>query len=120
MKHWITINEPWYFAYAGYLTGELPPGFVTTKNNGATQNAAAPVSPNSSQDDHEHSSICPPIRFSLKSSLFAAANAARIVQRPEDTQHWPYLVVHHQLLAHAKAVKLYRRKYQVLFLLIMK
>ena len=30
----------------------------------------------------------------------------------------PYLVAHHQLLAHAAAVKLYRTKYQVLQLLI--
>lgn len=32
-----------------------------------------------------------------------------------DSATEPYLVTHHQLLAHAKVVKLYKDKYQVLF-----
>lgn len=69
VKHWITLNEPSGYSYAGYDIGALAPGRCSdwqnlncTGGNSGTE---------------------------------------------------PYLVTHHQLLAHAAAVKVYKQKYQV-------
>ncbi|XP_040991054.1 beta-glucosidase 12-like [Juglans microcarpa x Juglans regia] len=68
VKHWITLNEPSGYSYAGYDIGALAPGRCSdwqnlncTGGNSGTE---------------------------------------------------PYLVTHHQLLAHAAAVKVYKQKYQ--------
>lgn len=71
VKNWITFNEPYSYAIAGYATGEYAPGRCSASQN---------------------------------SNCTAGDSATE-----------PYLVAHHQLLAHAAAVKLYRQKYKVLF-----
>ncbi|CDP15637.1 unnamed protein product [Coffea canephora] len=62
VKHWITVNEPWTFAYNGYTTG------------GHALSRGIPLDGNPGTE--------------------------------------PYLVAHHSLLAHAKAVKVYREYFK--------
>ncbi|KAL6516256.1 Beta-glucosidase 12 [Orobanche gracilis] len=68
VKYWVTINEPYTYANAGYATGEYAPG-----------------------------------RCSVWQQLNCSAGDSGIE---------PYMVAHHQLLAHAAAVRIYKQKYQ--------
>ncbi|KAI8526352.1 hypothetical protein RHMOL_Rhmol13G0300700 [Rhododendron molle] len=93
VKHWITLNEPWWFSNGGYVTGASAPGRGTT----------AVTPPKYSAEDstwsfqHPHRSCT-----STPSEPFDNGNPA--------TE--PYKVAHNLLLAHAAAVDLYRKNYQ--------
>ncbi|XP_058200437.1 raucaffricine-O-beta-D-glucosidase-like isoform X3 [Rhododendron vialii] len=93
VKHWITLNEPWWFSNGGYVTGASAPGRGTT--------AATPLK--SSAEDSTWS-FEPSHRSctSTPSEPFDNGNPA--------TE--PYIVAHNLLLAHAAAVDLYRKNYQ--------
>nr|BAP90523.1 glucosidase [Ophiorrhiza pumila] len=115
VKHWITINEPWSFAYGGYFTGNLAPGYHAQTDKIAPHQSTK--IPNDDDDDaHHKSSIFPPSRFSLPPSSSSASETPAIIPAKKlpypDVNKYPYLVAHHQILAHAKAVKLYRQNYQ--------
>lgn len=80
VKHWITLNEPWTFAYSGYTIGGHAPGRgVSTAEHIKDANTGH-------RCNHIFSSI------------------------PVDGNPGvePYLVAHHLLLAHAEAVRVYR------------
>ncbi|CAI9111771.1 OLC1v1012085C2 [Oldenlandia corymbosa var. corymbosa] len=115
VKYWTTINEPWYVAYGGYIEGAIPPGFRSDRDYDALQTAAEAKS--GKTFDHQFCSICPPYQCSHKSLSAIAKNStslpntlSRVVLPPKD--QWPYVAVHYQILAHAKAFKLYKEKYQ--------
>ncbi|KAM7502662.1 hypothetical protein LguiB_001566 [Lonicera macranthoides] len=90
VKHWITLNEPWSFSYGEYALGTMAPvrGYF-------------PKMPTRSKRYVQH--LLPP-------SLFSFLVVARIKSsaRIGDPGTEPYVVSHHQLLAHAYAVQLYR------------
>lgn len=90
VKHWITFNEPWSFSVGGYATGTLAPG------RGDSSNARIDIA------------------FQFPSSKATSKQAADFAGAPKrgNASTEPYIVSHHQLLAHAAAVKLYREKYQ--------
>ena len=98
VKHWITLNEPWSFSYGGYALGTLAPGrgfFPTPPGR----------SGRSVQD------LLPPSPYSFPVPFASGRSSAPV----GDPGTEPYVVSHHQLLAHAYAVQLYRKKYQVLY-----
>lgn len=115
VKYWTTINEPWYFAVGGYVNGEIAPGFRTAKDYAARRRERAERSRKTFHDDG--SSICPYFKYQPLSSSSSSSSSEKTLRHPPrlaPQDDWPYIVVHHQLFAHAKAVKLYREKYQVL------
>ncbi|KAM7506885.1 hypothetical protein LguiA_017338 [Lonicera macranthoides] len=90
VKHWITLNEPWTFSYGGYAVGLFAPGrgFDLGKQ---TEDLIPP-------------SRC---RGALTGSCESDSNHMK-----GDPATEPYIVTHNQLLAHAAAVKLYRKDYK--------
>ncbi|KAK2999038.1 hypothetical protein RJ639_023402 [Escallonia herrerae] len=92
VKYWITFCGPWSLAYTGYGTGTIAPG------RGASS---------SSVETFASRRLLPPdLTFSrpYRTRIHRAASG--------DPGTEPYLVGHHQLLAHAAAVKLYRENYE--------
>nr|WNF20695.1 strictosidine beta-d-glucosidase 2 [Mitragyna speciosa] len=85
VKNWITLNEPWSFAFGGYTTGAYAPG----------RGAATP----------EHMKDAIP-----KHRCHCLHQVGDCQAGDPGTE--PYLVAHHLLLAHAEAVKLYREYFQ--------
>ncbi|KAM7502648.1 hypothetical protein LguiB_001552 [Lonicera macranthoides] len=93
VKNWITFNEPWSFSYGGYAVGALAPGrgYIPPEPKGASI-----------------ADLLPPSPFS-----YPPASGRRPRNPPVGNPGTePYVVSHHQLLAHGAAVKLYREKYQ--------
>lgn len=85
VKYWTTLNEPWSFAYGGYVMGSFAPGRGAPSPR-LVQNAIALHKCRSfKKRDHNHG----------------------------DPGTEPYIVAHHLILAHAEAVKLYREHFQV-------
>ncbi|KAM7511439.1 hypothetical protein LguiB_010314 [Lonicera macranthoides] len=88
VKHWTTLNEPWSCSYGGYATCTFAPGRGTY--------------------EEKH----------LKYMPGHGRRIARLHNDPNQTSNEghpgtePYLVSHYQLLAHAAAVELYRKKFQ--------
>ncbi|KAM7508121.1 hypothetical protein LguiA_018574 [Lonicera macranthoides] len=88
VKHWTTLNEPWSYSYAGYATCTFAPGRGTY--------------------EEKH----------IKHMPGRGRRFARLHHHPHQTSNEgnpgtePYLVSHYQLLAHAAAVELYRKKFQ--------
>ncbi|PIN04882.1 Beta-glucosidase, lactase phlorizinhydrolase [Handroanthus impetiginosus] len=82
VKYWITLNEPWTFTNHGYVEGKFPPG------HGAPQPPQTPIP--------QHKSHCKVTEVATKG----------------DPGTEPYIVAHNLILAHAKAVDLYRRQFQ--------
>ncbi|CDP15638.1 unnamed protein product [Coffea canephora] len=84
VKHWITLNEPWTFAYSGYATGgHAPSRGVSTAEHIKEGNTGH-------RCNHLFSGIP--------------------VDGNPGTE--PYVVAHHLLLAHAEAVKVYREYFK--------
>ncbi|CDP15636.1 unnamed protein product [Coffea canephora] len=84
VKHWITLNEPWTFAYNGYTTGAHAPGRGVS--------TAEHIKEGNTGHRCNH--------------LFSGNS----VDGNPGTE--PYLVAHHLLLAHAEAVKVYRETFK--------
>ncbi|KAM7508119.1 hypothetical protein LguiA_018572 [Lonicera macranthoides] len=88
VKHWTTLNEPWSYSYAGYASCTFAPGRGTY--------------------EEKH----------LKHMPGRGRRFSRLHHHPHLTSNEghpgtePYLVSHYQLLAHAAAVELYRKKFQ--------
>ncbi|KAM7502660.1 hypothetical protein LguiB_001564 [Lonicera macranthoides] len=95
VKHWITLNEPWSFSYGGYALGTLAPG-----------RGYFPVMPARSKRSVQD--LLPPSPYSFPIPPAHGGSSAPV----GDPGTEPYMVSHHQLLAHAHAVQLYRNKYQ--------
>ncbi|KAM7508125.1 hypothetical protein LguiA_018578 [Lonicera macranthoides] len=85
VKHWITLNEPWSYSFAGYALGAFAPG-----RGGAHPNHIK----------HAHA----------RGRRFFRHHHGTSNEGNPGTE--PYLVSHHQLLAHAAAVEIYRKKFQ--------
>lgn len=85
MKHWITLNEPAYFASQGYAEGTWPPcrGKI-------------------SEEDVQH-------------RILAHRNIAQpfVTSKEGNPSTEPYIVAHNLIISHAAAVKIYREKYKV-------
>jgi beta-glucosidase len=92
VKHWITLNEPWSFCSAGYVTGTDAPGRGTT--------AATIKSPT---DDSTWS-------FLMSHRSYSSTPTEAIDNGNPGTE--PYIVAHNLLLSHAAAVEIYRKNYQ--------
>ncbi|KAK3038106.1 hypothetical protein RJ639_031660 [Escallonia herrerae] len=84
VKNWITLNEPYTYSVGGYVFGTTPPG------RGASTS--------------EH------IAGTYTSSKCVHNKIDENCDGDAGTE--PYLATHYQLLAHAAAVELYRRKFQ--------
>ncbi|KAK3007275.1 hypothetical protein RJ639_015823 [Escallonia herrerae] len=92
VKLWITFCGPWSLAYSGYGAGTIAPG------RGVSSTAV---------EDFAARCRLPP-DFTLSRPYRARIHHAAL----GDPGTEPYLVGHHQLLAHAAVVKLYRKNYQ--------
>ncbi|KAK2981655.1 hypothetical protein RJ640_027110 [Escallonia rubra] len=84
VKYWITLNEPYTYSVGGYVFGTTPPG------RGASSS--------------EHIEGTYPQSQSVHNKIDENCDG--------DAGTEPYLATHYQLLAHAAAVELYRRKFQ--------
>ncbi|XP_022866442.1 beta-glucosidase-like [Olea europaea var. sylvestris] len=84
VKHWITLNEPAYFASQGYAEGTWPPcrGKI-------------------SEEDVQH-------------RILAHRNIAQpfVTSKEGNPSTEPYIVAHNLIISHAAAVKIYREKYK--------
>ncbi|XP_051152391.1 beta-glucosidase 24-like [Andrographis paniculata] len=85
VKFWVTINEPWSYAINGYYMVASPPPSVA-RTLAKSKYDLRPLS-----------------HRSMPGQLVAPTN---------DAGTWPYLVGYHLLLAHARAVQVYRRLFQ--------
>ncbi|XP_071909819.1 raucaffricine-O-beta-D-glucosidase-like [Coffea arabica] len=85
VKHWITVNEPWTFAYNGYTTG----GHALSRGVSIAEHIK------------EGNTGC------RCNCLFSG------IPLDGNPGTEPYLVAHHSLLAHAKAVKVYREYFKI-------
>ncbi|KAK2995714.1 hypothetical protein RJ640_020180 [Escallonia rubra] len=92
VKYWITFCGPWSLAYTGYGTGTIAPGRGASSSSVETFSSRCLLPPDLT--------FCRPYR----TRIHHAASG--------DPGTEPYLVGHHQLLAHAAAVKLYRENYE--------
>ncbi|KAK3004586.1 hypothetical protein RJ639_019644 [Escallonia herrerae] len=92
VKFWITFSGPWSLAYSGYGAGTIVPGRGLSSRAVATFASRHLLPPDLT--------FCRPYR----TRIHRAASG--------DPGTEPYLVGHHQLLARAAAVKLYRENYQ--------
>ncbi|KAK3004615.1 hypothetical protein RJ639_019133 [Escallonia herrerae] len=94
VKHWITICGPWSVAYSGYGVGTYAPGrgYSLSENQRLLEMSVFPAS--------RHFSL---LRLNTKPSYDLDLG---------DPGREPYVVAKTQLLAHAAAVRLYRRKYK--------
>ncbi|KAK2981656.1 hypothetical protein RJ640_027111 [Escallonia rubra] len=84
VKYWITLNEPYTYSVGGYVFGTTPPG------RGASSS--------------QHIEGTYPQSQSVHNKIDENCDG--------DAGTEPYLATHYQLLAHAAAVELYRRKFQ--------
>ncbi|KAK2975113.1 hypothetical protein RJ640_000373 [Escallonia rubra] len=92
VKLWITFCGPWSLAYTGYGTGTIAPGRGLSSGDLedlATRHRLPP-----------DFTLCRPYRTRIHHDALG------------DPGTEPYTVAHHQLLAHAAVVKLYRKNYQ--------
>lgn len=94
VKHWITLNEPWSFSNAGYVTGTNAPGRGTT--------AATPVKSSTEDQIWRYHPLHRGYTTTPSSEPFDNGNPG--------TE--PYIVTHNQLLAHAAVVDIYKKNYQ--------
>ncbi|KAM7508123.1 hypothetical protein LguiA_018576 [Lonicera macranthoides] len=85
VKHWITLNEPWSYSFAGYTLGIFAPGRGTSHPE---------------HIDHTHA----------RGRRYTRHHYSDSEEGDPGTE--PYIVSHNQLLAHAAAVELYRKKFQ--------
>ncbi|KAK3000768.1 hypothetical protein RJ639_021902, partial [Escallonia herrerae] len=93
VRYWITFCGPWSLAYTGYGTGTIAPGRGASSSTVETFAARSLLPPDLT--------FCQPYRTRIHRDASG------------DPGTEPYLVAHHQLLAHAAVVKLYRDNYQV-------
>ncbi|KAL3522196.1 hypothetical protein ACH5RR_015030 [Cinchona calisaya] len=123
VKYWITINEPWSFAYGGiYVYNFLAPGLGTVEGKLLCFSYPSPTT----ELEDDGSSIFPPSRFSfqffikkpsLEKSVKIQSHEYSTHSVPyekisiEDPSKYAYMVGHNQLVAHGKAAKLYKEKY---------
>ncbi|KAK2980483.1 hypothetical protein RJ640_023811 [Escallonia rubra] len=95
VKHWITICGPWSYAYSGYGVGTYAPGrgYSLSENQQLLEMSVFPASGPFSL-----------LRLNTKPSFDLDLG---------DPGREPYVVAKTLLLAHAAAVRLYRRKYKI-------
>ncbi|KAL3522201.1 hypothetical protein ACH5RR_015035 [Cinchona calisaya] len=135
VKYWITINEPWSFAYGGYVLKDfLAPGrgpvddrFDACKI--AVTNIDGPIYRSTpykiEKENDDDAFLFLPRRFSYQTSTIRKSVQKRFlkcsnsepfdqgISDEEDPSKYAYIVAHNQLLAHGKAAKLYKDKYQM-------
>lgn len=85
VKFWITENEPWSFTHNGYVTGGFPPMHGSTSAQSQASNT-------------------------VRHRCVRGVNNSCVTG---DAGTEPYIVAHHLILAHAEAVDIYRKNYQV-------
>ncbi|KAK4391964.1 Oleuropein beta-glucosidase [Sesamum angolense] len=85
VKYWITLNEPWTFTNHGYIQAIFPP------NHGST--------------------VPEPIGIPILHHR--CSGKSREIASKGDPGTEPYIVAHNLILAHAAAVDLYRKQFQV-------
>ncbi|KAK6147452.1 hypothetical protein DH2020_018364 [Rehmannia glutinosa] len=89
VKHWITINESWTYTHNGYITAAFPPGHGSPSEQPTGNGVGDGV-----------------IRYRSAPVVDNTHISGKAATEP-------YKVAHHLILAHARAVDIYRRKYQV-------
>ncbi|KAL3522200.1 hypothetical protein ACH5RR_015034 [Cinchona calisaya] len=129
VKYWITINEPWSYAYGGYVLKDfLAPGLgqVDDKfddDEKAVTNSDGSISYLEKENDDDaflflacrYSYQTLTVKMSIKNLLLNRSNSEPSdpqIPHDEDPFKYAYIVAHNQLLAHGKAAKLYKEKYQ--------
>ncbi|CAI9087585.1 OLC1v1021692C1 [Oldenlandia corymbosa var. corymbosa] len=138
VDHWITMNEPFTFAYSAHVDKVHAPGLGTVKDHlfgtGTTDTAKSTKTEESSNavdngvdagadeddDDDDGGSIFHPSRSTVhpkstrnKVMVFKATGSSWASEAEYiDEFAYPYIVTHNQLLAHAKAVEIFKQKYQ--------
>ncbi|XP_051131803.1 oleuropein beta-glucosidase-like [Andrographis paniculata] len=88
VKFWLTQNEPWSFTIGGYVLGTFPPG--------------------------HGSAVAPSVqRLGTAYRLLVPGVSRRVADDGGDgAATEPYIVAHHLILAHARAVEIYRNNFQ--------
>ncbi|KAK3020701.1 hypothetical protein RJ639_046564, partial [Escallonia herrerae] len=112
VKHWITLNEPWTYSFYGYGLGTLAPGRGHTSNFKMSYlmdfiPSSRYVSPQSFMRKRTVTTT-----FGGLGKAVSDKEGGNTTEDSGNPGTEPYIVSHHQLLAHAEAVKLYRDKYQ--------
>ncbi|KAL3522197.1 hypothetical protein ACH5RR_015031 [Cinchona calisaya] len=125
VKYWITINEPWSYAYGGYVLKDfLAPGLGQVKDKFVGDEKAVTNSDGSisylEKENDDYAFLFVPCRYrtltvtiSIKNPSPKCSNSEPYDQSiSDDPFKYAYTVAHNQLLAHGKAAKLYKEKYQ--------
>ncbi|KAK2985269.1 hypothetical protein RJ640_021168 [Escallonia rubra] len=112
VKHWITLNEPWTYSFYGYGLGTLAPGRGHTSNFKMSYlmdfiPSSRYFSPQSFMRKRTVATT-----FGRLGKAVSGKEGGNMTEDSGNPGREPYKVSHHQLLAHAAAVKLYRDKYQ--------
>ncbi|XP_059651811.1 beta-glucosidase 24-like [Cornus florida] len=94
VKYWITVNEPWSYTSMGFAYGAFPPGRCSKKDKGLESNSGDLF------------------RAGRAFGGGAANSFSTNCPVKGDSGTEPYIVAHNILLAHARAVQLYKRNYQ--------
>ncbi|CAI9087586.1 OLC1v1021693C1 [Oldenlandia corymbosa var. corymbosa] len=141
VDHWITLNEPFTYAYSAHVDKVHAPGLGTVKDHlfatgtntegapAATTTAATEVSADAAaatnaaeeeeeeEDDggsffHPSRSTVHPKQTRNKVMVFKPTESWASEAEFLDPFAYPYIVTHNLLLAHAKAVEVFKKKYQ--------
>ncbi|XP_051131802.1 beta-glucosidase 24-like [Andrographis paniculata] len=134
VKMWITENEPWAFTAGGYILGAFPPGHGTPhplykSEDDDDQNKSCQYKTTSSADLFDNIPrpaapfVMPRVALGIDpAAVYGCADAGTYGaaaaemsddgddNNPDATE--PYIVAHHLILAHAKAVEIYRKHFQ--------
>lgn len=92
VKLWITLNEPWSFSVSGYALGTFAPGRGPTQDDHVTKAV------------HRH-------RCNVQDPVICSDG---------NPGTEPYIVAHHLILAHAVAVDIYKKLFQVVVFIFCK
>lgn len=99
------MNEPFTYSYSAHVADVHAPGFGTVQEGLFATGTTDPKTTLKVNGDE-------------KNSTAKKANPPLKGEQMDEFKY-PYLVTHNQLLAHAKAVKVFRDKYQVHILILL-
>ncbi|XP_022893289.1 beta-glucosidase-like [Olea europaea var. sylvestris] len=108
VKYWITLNEPWAFTYYKYVRGNFPPGAISILHRICAMSIPHVTSSEGDPVREVDSSVGEPVRELVATAQNLAHNTSSNGKPGTD----PYTVAHNLILAHARAVEIYRKYYQ--------
>ncbi|CAI9087591.1 OLC1v1021698C1 [Oldenlandia corymbosa var. corymbosa] len=112
VDHWITLNEPFTYAYSAHVDKVHAPGLGTVHDHlfatgTNTEGSKAATAVEESGDDAVH-----PKQTRKRVMIFKPTESWASEAEYIDEFAYPYIVTHNLLLAHAKAVEIFKKKYQ--------